>query len=93
VVRRFGRDGTGNSQGGRRSDLANANGGGARPRGIIRTRHARQVGIQGASGTEIADVEEGFDFEALTLGLARRFATYKRPNLLLHDRARLIAIL
>ncbi len=30
---------------------------------------------------------------ALTLGFARRFATYKRPNLLLHDPDRLLAIL
>jgi starch phosphorylase len=29
----------------------------------------------------------------LTLGFARRFATYKRPNLLLHDPERLIRIL
>ena len=29
----------------------------------------------------------------MTLGFARRFATYKRPNLLLHDPARLINIL
>src|SRR5437899_4239470 len=27
--------------------------------------------------------------DVLTLGFARRFATYKRPNLLLHDRERL----
>jgi starch phosphorylase len=30
-----------------------------------------------------------FDPNALTLGFARRFATYKRPNLLLHDPERL----
>ncbi len=30
---------------------------------------------------------------ALTLGFARRFATYKRPNLLLHDRQRLLRLL
>jgi glycogen phosphorylase len=59
----------------------------------IRTRYARQVGIQGANETEIADAGKVFDFDALTLGFARRFATYKRPNLLLHDRARLSAIL
>jgi starch phosphorylase len=59
----------------------------------IRARYSRQVAIQGASGTEIAEAEKVFDFDALTLGFARRFATYKRPNLLLHDRARLIAIL
>lgn len=59
----------------------------------IRARYARQVAIQGASGTEISDAEKVFDFDALTLGFARRFATYKRPNLLLHDPARLIAML
>jgi glycogen phosphorylase len=34
-----------------------------------------------------------FDPKTLTLGFARRFATYKRPNLLLHDPDRLIRIL
>ena len=34
-----------------------------------------------------------FDPDALTLGFARRFATYKRPNLLLHDPDRLLRIL
>jgi starch phosphorylase len=33
------------------------------------------------------------DADALTLGFARRFATYKRPNLLLHDPDRLTRIL
>ncbi len=33
------------------------------------------------------------DPNALTLGFARRFATYKRPNLLLHDRGRLLRLL
>ena len=33
------------------------------------------------------------DPNALTLGFARRFVTYKRPNLLLHDRARLLRLL
>ena len=34
-----------------------------------------------------------FDPDTLTLGFARRFATYKRPNLLLHDPARLVRLL
>ena len=34
-----------------------------------------------------------FDPNALTLGFARRFATYKRPNLLLHDPERLLRLL
>ena len=33
------------------------------------------------------------DTDTLTLGFARRFATYKRPNLLLHDPERLVRIL
>jgi starch phosphorylase len=34
-----------------------------------------------------------FDPNILTLGFARRFATYKRPNLLLHDKERLLRLL
>jgi starch phosphorylase len=34
-----------------------------------------------------------FDASALTIGFARRFATYKRPNLLLHDPERLLRLL
>ena len=34
-----------------------------------------------------------FDPLALTLGFARRFASYKRPNLLLHDPTRLLRLL
>ena len=34
-----------------------------------------------------------FDPDALILGFARRFATYKRPNLLLHDPERLLRLL
>src|SRR5262249_50397661 len=34
-----------------------------------------------------------FDPDALTLGFARRFATYKRPNVLLHDPDRLLRLL
>ncbi len=59
----------------------------------VRTRYARQVAIQGGSASEVADAGEIFDVDALTLGFARRFATYKRPNLLLHDPARFMGIL
>ncbi|HXY48512.1 MAG TPA: alpha-glucan family phosphorylase [Terriglobales bacterium] len=54
---------------------------------------SRQRTYQGASAQEIAQAETIFDPHALTLGFARRFATYKRPNLLLHDPARLVRIL
>ena len=46
--------------------------------------------------TAHSDIDEArtiFDPNALTLGFARRFATYKRPNLLLHDPERLARIL
>ena len=59
----------------------------------IRTRYSRQVALQGASAHEIAEAAELFDPAVLTLGFARRFATYKRPTLLLHDPARLRRIL
>ena len=59
----------------------------------VRRRYARQVAIQGGSAAEIAAAGEVLDFDTLTLGFARRFAVYKRPNLLLHDPARLMRIL
>ncbi len=58
-----------------------------------RTRLVRQCGTRGASEEEIAQAARIFDVDILTLGFARRFATYKRPNLLLHDPERLIRIL
>jgi len=60
---------------------------------FIRTRLTRQIAGQGASGQEIDEAERVFEPDTLTLGFARRFATYKRPNLLLHDPDRLLAIL
>jgi glucan phosphorylase len=41
----------------------------------------------------IARTQARLDPGVLTLGFARRFATYKRPNLLLHDPERLLRIL
>lgn len=55
-----------------------------------RARLARQFPAFGASGQEAQHI---FDDNVLTLGFARRFASYKRPNLLLHDPARLIRLL
>jgi starch phosphorylase len=60
---------------------------------FVRSRYSRQVAIQGGSALEIEEAGEIFDFTTLTLGFARRFATYKRPNLLLHDPGRLLRIL
>ena len=65
-------------------------------RGLIdytRRRLARERTVQGAPPEEIAAAERMFNFDTLTMGFARRFATYKRPNLLLHDPERLARIL
>jgi starch phosphorylase len=58
-----------------------------------RERLAQQFVVRGASEEELARAREHLDPEALTLGFARRFATYKRPNLLLRDPERLLRIL
>lgn len=59
----------------------------------VRTRHARQIAVRGASADGIADQAYILDPDTLTLGFARRFATYKRPNLLLTDPERLQRLL
>jgi starch phosphorylase len=58
-----------------------------------RERLSRQLAASGASPQAIDDAKRLFDPNALTLGFARRFATYKRPNLLLHDQERLLRLL
>jgi starch phosphorylase len=59
----------------------------------VRGRYARQLAASGASPDDIAQAKQILDPEALTLGFARRFASYKRPTLLLHNPERLIRIL
>jgi len=59
----------------------------------VRERISRQLEASGTSPEEVEDAKHIFDANALTLGFARRFATYKRPNLLLHDPERLLRIL
>ena len=58
-----------------------------------RDRLSRELTSSGASPDDIDRAKHLFDPEALTLGFARRFATYKRPDLLLHDPQRLLGIL
>ena len=60
---------------------------------FVRQRLTRQIAGHGAPPEEIAAIDHIFEPDTLTLGFARRFATYKRPNLLLHDPDRLLAIL
>jgi starch phosphorylase len=56
----------------------------------MRKRYQCQLAAEGADTSNAAGI---FDEKALTLGFARRFATYKRPNLLLHDTERLVRLL
>ena len=58
-----------------------------------RKRLSRQLAASGASPEAVEEARHLFDPECLTLGFARRFATYKRPNLLLHDPQRLLRVL
>jgi glycogen phosphorylase len=58
-----------------------------------RERLSRDLAASGAPAEEVEVAKHLFNPDALTLGFARRFATYKRPNLLLHDPARLLRIL
>lgn len=58
-----------------------------------RERLCRQLAASGASPETVDKAKYVFDPSALTLGFARRFATYKRPNLLLHDPERLLRLL
>jgi starch phosphorylase len=58
-----------------------------------RERLARHYAAAGASAETIEEAKHLFDPKILTLGFARRFATYKRPNLLLHDPERLLRLL
>ena len=59
----------------------------------VRRLYGRQLAARAAPAEELAQAAVVLDENTLTLGFARRFATYKRPNLLLHDPARLINIL
>ncbi len=55
--------------------------------------HAQQLGYRGASPEEIDKAQDVLDPNVLTLGFARRFAEYKRPNLLLNDPERFSRLL
>jgi starch phosphorylase len=59
----------------------------------VRERFSRQLAGSGAPSAAVDRAKHLFDPNILTLGFARRFATYKRPNLLLHDPQRLLRML
>jgi starch phosphorylase len=60
---------------------------------FARERLFRQLAVSGALPEAVEAARHLFDPNALTLGFARRFATYKRPNLLLHNPERLLGLL
>jgi len=60
---------------------------------FARRRLKQQLIQRGAGAAETAAAEEILDPEALTIGFARRFATYKRARLILADLDRLARLL
>jgi glycogen phosphorylase len=58
--------------------------------GRVRRRYAHQLGSEDVASHDLSNL---LNEHVLTVGFARRFATYKRPNLLLHDPERLIRLL
>jgi len=59
----------------------------------VRERLAKSLLERGASSRELTEAQEVLDPFVLTIGFARRFATYKRATLFLHDLERIRAII
>jgi starch phosphorylase len=59
----------------------------------VRKTLALQTGFRGGTPEEIEDARHVLDPNALTVGFARRFTEYKRPDLLLRDADRLAGLL
>lgn len=60
---------------------------------FVRSRLQRMLQSRSATAAELAQAAEALDPTALTIGFARRFATYKRATLFLRDIERLRRIL
>ncbi len=60
---------------------------------FIRQRFEVQSDVAGQSSEFIETAQHVFNPNTLTLGFARRFVPYKRPDLLLHDEERFVRIL
>jgi starch phosphorylase len=60
---------------------------------FCRERLRKQLESRGVSQAELGVAEEVLNPDALTIGFARRFATYKRATLIMQDRARLSRLL
>lgn len=59
---------------------------------FVRKRLRKQLSSVGARRKDMELADEVLDPQALTIGFARRFATYKRANLILSDKERLIKL-
>lgn len=59
----------------------------------VRERLHKHLTVRGQAASVVALAENVLDPNVLTLGFARRFTAYKRPNLLLRDRTRLERLL
>jgi starch phosphorylase len=59
----------------------------------VRIRHRHQIAVRGADAQTLSEQARILDPDTLTLGFARRFTSYKRPNLLLSDPDRLQRLL
>jgi glycogen phosphorylase len=60
---------------------------------FARARLRAQLEARGAAPSDVSQASEILNSQALTIGFARRFATYKRSTLILKDAERLIKIL
>lgn len=60
---------------------------------FVRDRLQRSLRDRGASVIELGQAQEVLDPKCLTIGFARRFATYKRATLFMHDVERIKKIL
>jgi starch phosphorylase len=60
--------------------------------GIARRQAGQQAERRGEPPDVVAQLRRALSFDALTIGFARRFATYKRANLMLHDFEALAAL-
>ncbi len=60
---------------------------------FVRERLARQAQRRGETAAQVARAYSAFDPEALTIGFARRFATYKRAPLIFREAERLAKVL
>jgi starch phosphorylase len=60
---------------------------------FVRQRLAQQIVRRNGSTTDLANIYNTLDDNTLTIGFARRFATYKRAPLIFKDAKRLAAIL